>query len=205
MKIKTFLALLSLGCMSFAVVAQQPTLQQITQQLAIPQIMQCQFQQQRFLSGLAKPLKASGVMVLDQQIGVALSQQKPFAQVTAITTNKLIQSINQQKQVISEQEQPQLFHITNLLFSLFQGQFTSVSDYFTLTQQTQNKQQWFITLLPKQSPFNQLLQQIKLEGEKHIQVVDIIDKQQDRTLLTFEHCQPIEKLNNEQQQWFKTE
>lgn len=194
-----------LSLFTSSLIARGSDLQPIIKQLDIPAIMQCQFQQQRFLQGLNKPLTSTGSIVLHHQQGVALAQQQPFKQLTVLTSNKLILSINQQQQIISAQEQPQLFHITNLLFSLFQGEFQSIPDYFSIKQQTQNEKQWSLALLPKQAPLNQLFQQIELQGKTTLQKLTLIDKQQERTTLEFTHCQAIKTLNDEQQNWFKTQ
>ncbi|MFC0309028.1 outer membrane lipoprotein carrier protein LolA [Gallibacterium trehalosifermentans] len=200
--------LLSLGIVTQAAQAaqtQQQTLAQIVNRLAIPATMRCQFSQQRFLTGLKKPLNASGKMWLDQKQGIALLQQQPFEQMTALAADKLIQIIQQQKQVIYEKDQPQLFHITRLLFSLFQGDFNAIPNHFEITELEAKSAQWSLVLVPKQAPLNLLFSQISLRGDRHIESLTILDKQQDQTLLQFEQCQQLEKLSNEQQIWFNAE
>lgn len=183
----------------------QTELAQIVKRVAIPTTMSCQFTQQRFLTGLKKPLNASGKIWISKKQGVALLQQKPFEQMTVLTSDKLIHIIQQQKQVILEQEQPQLFHITRLLFSFFQGDFSVIPAYFEITEFDLEDTQWSLVLVPKQAPLDLLFSQISLRGNRHIETLTIIDKQQDQTRLQFKQCDQLEKLSNEQNQWFEAE
>lgn len=177
-------------------------IQDIQKQLNIPNLLECEFYQERYISAMNKPLISNGLILLDRTQGVIWQQNKPFEQLMVMTEKQIYQSVNGSQQTIKAEEQPQIFHFTKIMSNLFQGNWNAIDQYFKLDSKIESKN-WQVNLLPNQSPFNQVFKKIELKGSNFVEEIHIFDQQNDQTHLKFEHCRPLKSLTNEQSNLFK--
>lgn len=182
--------------------AQANALAQIQQRLQIPPLLQCEFEQQRTLQGMSQPLRSQGTIIMDQQQGMVFQQKQPFAQLIVLTETRLYQDIQGQIQMISAQEQPQIFHFSQLIADLLQGKWQTLETNFTLLSPTITPEQWQVSLEPKTAPLNVLFKQFELRGDRLLERVNIADQQGDFTELRFSQCHSLAGLSDEQQRYF---
>lgn len=195
---KAYQRLLALSVCLFPLLS-YANLAQIQQNLTIVPLFQCEFSQTRQLKEMNLNLQSSGEFVLSQQKGVIWQQTAPFPQTMVMTEKQIYQSVTGSVQIISAKEQPQLFHFTQLMSDVLQGNWQALGDYFDLQSQATQKSEWQVLLTPKKAPFQQIFNQIALTGDKTIKSVLIQDKQGDSTHLQFQHCKALKALTNEQQ------
>ncbi|EEX50734.1 outer membrane lipoprotein carrier protein LolA [Pasteurella dagmatis] len=175
------------------------SLMQIQHNLAIFPLFQCEFSQTRQLKEMNLNLQSSGEFILSQQKGVIWQQTAPFPQTIVMTEKQIYQSVMGAVQIISAKDQPQLFHFTQLMSDILQGNWQALGDYFVLQSQPAQESEWQVLLTPKKSPFQQIFNQITLTGDKIIKSVLIQDKQGDNTHLQFQHCKALKTLTDEQE------
>ncbi|NNC27596.1 outer membrane lipoprotein carrier protein LolA, partial [Salinisphaera sp. USBA-960] len=62
----------------FSLSAQAVTLAELQQRFSQQPVLRAEFEQRRSISGMEKPLKSSGELLISQQKGLWWAQQKPF-------------------------------------------------------------------------------------------------------------------------------
>ncbi|MGC6404969.1 LolA family protein [Bisgaard Taxon 45] len=174
----------------------------IQQQVNIAPLFQCDFEQTRQLKDVQLTLQSSGELVLAQQKGLIWQQTAPFPQTMVMTEKQIYQSVLGNVQIISATEQPQLFHFTQLIRDVLQGQWQRLNHYFQIEEITTKTSQWQVIFRPTQAPFQSIFKHILLTGDSAIQSVQIQDQQGDRTELHFKNCKALKSLTHEQETLF---
>lgn len=174
----------------------------IQQQLNIAPLFQCEFEQTRQLKDMQLNLQSRGELVLAQQKGLIWQQTTPFPQTMVMTEKQIYQSVLGNVQIISATEQPQLFHFTQLIRDVLQGQWQRLNQYFQMEEISTKNSQWQVALSPTQAPFQSIFKHIILTGDTRIQSVLIQDQQGDSTNLYFTNCKALKSLTHEQETLF---
>ncbi|WP_424409639.1 LolA family protein [Pasteurella sp. PK-2025] len=177
-------------------------LAQIQQQLNIAPLFQCEFEQTRQLKDMQLNLQSKGELVLAQPKGLIWQQTAPFPQTMVMTEKQIYQSVLGNVQIISATEQPQLFHFTQLIRDVLQGQWQRLTHYFQMEEVKTNTSQWQVVLRPSRAPFQSIFKHIILTGDSRIQSVRIQDQQGDSTELHFKNCKALKSLTHEQDTLF---
>ncbi|SQI32213.1 lipoprotein chaperone [Serratia plymuthica] len=77
----------------FSLSAQAVTLTELQQRFSQQPVLRAEFEQQRSISGMAKPLKSSGELLISQQKGLWWSQQKPFPLTLLLDDKRMVQTL----------------------------------------------------------------------------------------------------------------
>lgn len=91
---------------------------------------------------------------------------------------------DQPPQVITAQDQPQLFQFNSLLAAMFNADSATLNANFTLTL-SEKENQWHLRLVPKTTPLDRIFKQINLTGHQYLSQITIDDMQNDKTVIQF--------------------
>ncbi|MDF7670606.1 outer membrane lipoprotein carrier protein LolA [Orbaceae bacterium ESL0721] len=175
---------------------------ELQQKISQHSIIKADFIQQKQISGLKDPLISSGKMILDRKHGLWWQQQTPFKQTIEANNEKIKLIIeNETPQIITRETQPQLFQFSNLLNAIFSTDIKILNDNFKLQILQPNQTNWILKLTPISEPLNKIFEQIILSGDEFLEVIELSDKQNDKTLIEFSHFD-TSPLTTEQQQLF---
>ncbi len=124
-----------------------------------------------------------------------------------LTDTRMVQQINgQPPQVITAENNPQMFQFNHLLRALFQADRAVLEQNFRIDFQDRGKGSWTLRLTPTTSPLDKIFAAIDLAGEDYLNTIALNDKQGDRTdiVLSQRRLTPV-ALTNDEQQRFATE
>ena len=158
--------------------------------LAAVPVQRCQFAQRRTLPALETPLLSSGQMIFDRQLGLWWRQQQPFVMTLRLNAQRFEQQLEgQAPEVLTPQQQPQLFEFSRLMLSLFVADRTVLEQAFNLSLHSQGPA-WQLQLHPRQPPLDQVFRQLTLQGEQGLEQLQIADQQGGTTQIEFHDCHP---------------
>ncbi|MBV7433620.1 outer membrane lipoprotein carrier protein LolA [Cardiobacteriaceae bacterium TAE3-ERU3] len=139
------------------------------------------FTQLRYLRGMSEPLESSGNFAISAEQGLWWAPQKPFVALLKVSPRGVLQWQNGRWQDMSQQAgntQVRLF------LSLLGGDWDELESGFTLEAQG-DIDGWTLTLIPKYSTLQQVLEKIVVRGDQIIREIDISEAQGDRSELHF--------------------
>lgn len=188
----------------FSLSAQAVTLTELQQRFGQQPVLRAEFEQQRSISGMAKPLKSSGELLISQQKGLWWSQQKPFPLTLLLDDKRMVQTLaGQPPQVVTVDNNPQMFQFNHLLTALFHADSQALEQNFALQFSDLGHNKWRLILTPKTTPLDRLFKRITLNGEQFLETIDIDDMQSDATHIRFfnQRTAPQELTVDEQQRF----
>ncbi|AHY05813.1 LolA family protein [Serratia plymuthica] len=188
----------------FSLSAQAVTLTELQQRFGQQPVLRAEFEQQRSISGMAKPLKSSGELLISQQKGMWWSQQKPFPLTLLLDDKRMVQTLaGQPPQVVTADNNPQMFQFNHLLTALFHADSQALEQNFALQFSDLGRNKWRLILTPKTTPLDRLFKRITLNGEQFLETIDIDDMQSDATHIRFfnQRTAPQELTVDEQQRF----
>ena len=170
----------------FSLSAQAVTLAELQQRFSQQPILRAEFEQQRSISGMEKPLKSSGELLISQQKGLWWAQQKPFPLTLLLDDKRMVQTLaGQPPQVVTADNNPQMFQFNHLLTALFHADSQALEQNFALQFSDLGHNKWRLVLTPKTTPLDRLFKRITLNGEQFLETIDIDDMQSDATHIRF--------------------
>lgn len=183
---KQYLACFITIClMTLSLSANGLTLHDLQQQFSQYSVVRANFEQDRHINGLSKPLHSSGQMIISKQLGLWWQQKTPFALTLKMNDQRMSQGIGDQPpQIITAQDQPQLFQFNSLLAAIFNADSATLNANFTLTL-SEKENQWHLRLVPKTTPLDRIFKQINLTGHQYLSQITIDDMQNDKTVIQF--------------------
>lgn len=188
----------------FSLSAQAVTLTELQQRFSQQPVLRAEFEQQRSISGMTKPLKSSGELLISQQKGLWWSQQKPFPLTLLLDDKRMVQTLaGQPPQVVTADNNPQMFQFNHLLTALFHADSQALEQNFALQFSDLGHNKWRLILTPKTTPLDRLFKLITLNGEQFLETIDIDDMQSDATHIRFfnQRTAPQELTVDEQQRF----
>ncbi|WP_410016675.1 LolA family protein [Sodalis sp. C49] len=191
-------------CCLAAVNARAVTLDALQQRFAGQPVVRAHFDQQRSISGIARPLRSSGELLIARQNGLWWQQQQPFLLTLILNDSKMVQITgNQPPEVVTAAGNPQMFRFNHLLRALFQADRAVLEQNFTLQFTDKGQENWQLVLVPKTSPLDKLFTAITLTGQTYLDHILLEDKQGDSTAITFsrQRTQPGVLSHDEQQRF----
>ncbi len=179
-------------------------LEDVQQRFAQQPVVRAHFDQQRTISGIARPLRSSGELLIARQNGLWWQQQQPFTLTLILNDSRMVQITgNQPPEVITAEGNPQMFRFNHLLRALFQADRAVLEQNFTLHFTDKGQDNWQLILIPKASPLDKLFSAITLTGQTYLDHIQLDDKQGDRTAITFSQQRTEPKLlSHDEQQRF---
>ncbi|RYM71114.1 LolA family protein [Serratia liquefaciens] len=188
----------------FSLGVQAVTLPELQQRFSQQPVLRAEFEQQRSISGMVKPLKSSGELLISQQKGLWWAQQKPFPLTLLLDDKRMVQTLaGQPPQVITADNNPQMFQFNHLLTALFHADSQALEQNFALQFTDLGHNHWRLVLTPKTTPLDKLFKRITLNGEQYLETIDIDDMQSDATHIRFFNQRTVpQALTDEEQQRF---
>ncbi|MCD5995080.1 outer membrane lipoprotein carrier protein LolA [Pseudomonas sp. CDFA 602] len=159
-------------------------LQQLSDQLAKPAVVQGRFVQEKHLRALPQPLLSKGRFVLAKELGLLWLLETPLKQdyrisATGIARRETAGGTSSWKPVQSKNagaEQNRLF------LAVLQGDSSGLQRDFDL-QLTGNANAWQLQLTPRSLLLQQVFKQININGGELVQQIELLETQGDSTVL----------------------
>ncbi|MGD8217324.1 outer membrane lipoprotein carrier protein LolA [Pseudomonas thivervalensis] len=182
-----------------APLAQAFDLQQLSDQLARPEVIHGQFIQEKHLRALPQPLTSKGRFVLAKNHGLLWLLQTPLQQDYRITAQGMARRDGNTWQMLPNKsagaEQNRLF------LAVLQGDSSGLQQDFELSLSGE-PQQWKLTLTPRSVLLKQVFNQINIDGGELVQRIELLETQGDSTVLRMLDATPAQPLSEAEQHDF---
>ncbi|MDD1004753.1 outer membrane lipoprotein carrier protein LolA [Pseudomonas sp. TNT2022 ID642] len=188
------LALLTLSALANAF-----DLQQLSEQLAKPDVIHGQFIQEKHLRALPQPLISKGSFVLAKNHGLLWLLKTPLQQDYRISAKGIARRDNNGWQLLPNKsagaEQNRLF------LAVLQGDSSGLQRDFELAL-SGDAQQWKLTLTPRSLLLKQVFNQINIDGGALVQTIELLETQGDSTVLRMQDSNASQPLSDAEQHDF---
>ncbi|PVZ84306.1 hypothetical protein C9426_23710 [Serratia sp. S1B] len=180
------------------------TLDELQQRFTEQPVVRAHFDQTRSIKGLPQPLRSQGEMVIAREQGLLWDQKTPFAMTLMLDDARMVQVINgQAPQVITAQNNPQMFQFNHLLRALFQADRKVLEQNFRIDFQDKGEGRWMLKLTPITTPLDKIFATLELSGQHYLETIQLNDKQGDRTTIIFsQHRLTPNTLTHDERQRF---
>ncbi|SCW82463.1 MULTISPECIES: outer membrane lipoprotein carrier protein LolA [unclassified Pseudomonas] len=182
-----------------APLAQAFDLQQLSDQLARPEVIHGQFIQEKHLRALPQPLTSKGRFVLAKNHGLLWLLQTPLQQDYRITAQGIARRDGNAWQMLPNKsagaEQNRLF------LAVLQGDSSGLQRDFELNLSGE-PQQWKLTLTPRSVLLKQVFKQINIDGGELVQRIELLETQGDSTVLRMQDSTSAQPLSETEQHDF---
>ncbi|MBJ7373600.1 MAG: outer membrane lipoprotein carrier protein LolA [Pseudomonas sp.] len=192
----------SLGALTLLVLSSWANafdLQQLSEQLAKPDVIHGQFIQEKHLRALPQPLISKGSFVLAKNHGLLWLLKTPLQQDYRITANGIARRDTNGWQPLPNKsagaEQNRLF------LAVLQGDSSGLQRDFELAL-SGTAQQWQLTLTPRSMLLKQVFKQINIDGGALVQTIELLETQGDSTLLRMQDSTAEQPLSEAEQHDF---
>lgn len=176
--------------------AQAFDLQQLSEQLARPEVIHGQFIQEKHLRALPQPLTSKGRFVLAKNHGLLWLLQTPLQQDYRITAQGIARRDGSAWQMLPNKsagaEQNRLF------LAVLQGDSSGLQRDFELSL-SGTAQQWKLTLTPRAVLLKQIFKQINIDGGELVQRIELLETQGDSTVLRMQDSTAAQPLSEAEQ------
>jgi hypothetical protein len=174
-------------------------LQQLSEQLAKPDVIHGQFIQEKHLRALPQPLISKGSFVLAKNHGLLWLLNTPLQQDYRISAKGIARRDNNGWQLLPNKsagaEQNRLF------LAVLQGDSSGLQRDFELAL-SGDAQQWKLTLTPRSLLLKQVFNQININGGALVQTIELLETQGDSTVLRMQDSNASQPLSDAEQHDF---
>ncbi|MFP6831285.1 MAG: outer membrane lipoprotein carrier protein LolA [Pseudomonas sp.] len=174
-------------------------LQQLSEQLAKPDVIHGQFIQEKHLRALPQPLISKGSFVLAKNHGLLWLLKTPLKQDYRISAKGIARRDGNGWQLLPNKsagaEQNRLF------LAVLQGDSSGLQRDFELAL-SGDAQQWKLTLTPRSLLLKQVFNQINIDGGALVQTIELLETQGDSTVLRMQDSNASQPLSDAEQHDF---
>jgi outer membrane lipoprotein-sorting protein len=188
-----FLKAILLLLLSFNPSYAEDVLTHITAHLVKTPITQGNFQQEKHLKILRRPLISTGTFTYHQSKGVTWKTLTPIPSVLMINESKLLTGQG-------EQAVPAAFG--NVFKALLGGELNRLAKGFDMTG-TEEKTSWQLQLKPKDELLKKIISTILVSGDTELRLLEIQEVTGNQTRISFTKITHPDHLSNEQQSDFE--
>lgn len=185
--------------LGFSSWAQAFDLQQLSDQLAKPEVIHGSFIQEKHLRALPQPLTSTGTFVLARDHGLLWLLKTPLQQDYRIDTQGIARRDGSSWQRLPGKsagaEQNRLF------LAVLQGDSSGLQRDFELSL-TGDPQHWKLTLIPRSMLLKQVFNQINIDGGELVQRIELLETQGDSTVLRMQDSTRHQPLSDAEQHDF---
>jgi len=185
----TFLNALLLFLLSFNLGYADDVLAQITNRLAKTEITQGDFQQEKRLKFLRKPLISTGTFTYHQTKGVIWKTLTPVPSLLLVNDTRLLTGQG-------EQAVPAAFG--KVFKAMLGGDLNQLTEGFSMTGSDQ-KPSWQLELKPKDELLKKIISSIILSGDNELRFVEIHETDGNLTRIKFDKITHPTQLTSEQE------
>jgi hypothetical protein len=188
-----------LALLTMSALANAFDLQQLSEQLAKPDVIHGQFIQEKHLRALPQPLISKGSFVLAKNHGLLWLLKTPLQQDYRITANGIARRDDNGWQMLPNKsagaDQNRLF------LAVLQGDSSGLQRDFELAL-SGDAQQWKLSLTPRSLLLKQVFKQINIDGGALVQTIELLETQGDSTVLRMQDSSAAEPLSDTEQHDF---
>ena len=167
-------------------------------------VIRAHFDQTRTIKDLPQPLRSQGQMLIARDQGLLWDQTSPFPMQLLLDDKRMVQVINgQPPQIITAENNPQMFQFIHLLRALFQADRKVLEQNFRVEFADKGEGRWTLRLTPTTTPLDKIFNTIDLAGQTYLESIQLNDKQGDRTdiALTQHQLTPAQLTDDERQRF----
>jgi hypothetical protein len=179
--------------------AQAFDLQQLSDQLAKPDVIHGRFVQEKHLRALPQPLTSKGTFVLAKNHGLMWLLKTPLQQDYRITAKGIARRDANGWQMLPGKsagaEQNRLF------LAVLQGDSSGLQRDFELSL-SGDAQNWTLTLIPRSLLLKQVFNRINITGGELVSTIELLETQGDSTLLRMQNSTSSQPLSDAEQHDF---
>ncbi|EHJ4141329.1 LolA family protein [Escherichia fergusonii] len=180
------------------------TLDDLQQRFTEQPVIRAHFDQTRTIKDLPQPLRSQGQMLIARDQGLLWDQTSPFPMQLLLDDKRMVQVINgQPPQIITAENNPQMFQFNHLLRALFQADRKVLEQNFRVEFADKGEGRWTLRLTPTTTPLDKIFNTIDLTGQTYLESIQLNDKQGDRTdiALTQHQLTPAQLTDDERQRF----
>ncbi|HBN7194335.1 TPA: outer membrane lipoprotein carrier protein LolA [Escherichia coli] len=180
------------------------TLDDLQQRFTEQPVIRAHFDQTRTIKDLPQPLRSQGQMLIARDQGLLWNQTSPFPMQLLLDDKRMVQVINgQPPQIITAENNPQMFQFNHLLRALFQADRKVLELNFRVEFADKGEGRWTLRLTPTTTPLDKIFNTIDLAGQTYLESIQLNDKQGDRTdiALTQHQLTPAQLTDDERQRF----
>ena len=180
------------------------TLDALQQRFAEQPVVRAHFTQTRTIKDLPQPLRSEGNMLIARDRGLLWDQTSPFPMQLLLDDKRMVQAINgQPPQIITAENNPQMFQFNHLLRALFQADRKVLEENFRVEFADLGAGRWTLRLTPITTPLDKIFATIDLAGGTYLDAIQLNDKQGDRTDIALSQHQltPAQLTDDERQRF----
>ena len=180
------------------------TLDDLQQRFTEQPVIRAHFDQTRTIKDLPQPLRSQGQMLIARDQGLLWDQTSPFPMQLLLDDKRMVQVINgQPPQIITAENNPQMFQFNHLLRALFQADRKVLEQNFRVEFADKGEGRWTLRLTPTTTPLDKIFNTIDLAGQTYLESIQLNDKQGDRTdiALTQHQLTPAQLTDDEHQRF----
>ena len=167
-------------------------------------VIRAHFDQTRTIKDLPQPLRSQGQMLIARDQGLLWDQTSPFPMQLLLDDKRMVQVINgQPPQIITAENNPQMFQFNHLLRALFQADRKVLEQNFRVEFADKGEGRWTLRLTPTTTPLDKIFNTIDLAGQTYLESIQLNDKQGDRPdiALTQHQLTPAQLTDDERQRF----
>ncbi len=167
-------------------------------------VIRAHFDQTRTIKDLPQPLRSQGQMLIARDQGLLWDQTSPFPMQLLLDDKRMVQVINgQPPQIITAENNPQMFQFNHLLRALFQAERKVLEQNVRVEFADKGEGRWTLRLTPTTTPLDKIFNTIDLAGQTYLESIQLNDKQGDRTdiALTQHQLTPAQLTADERQRF----
>ena len=167
-------------------------------------VIRAHYDQSRLIKDLPQPLRSQGQMLIARDQGLLWDQTSPFPMQLLLDDKRMVQVINgQPPQIITAENNPQMFQFNHLLRALFQADRKVLEQNFRVEFADKGEGRWTLRLTPTTTPLDKIFNTIDLAGQTYLESIQLNDKQGDRTdiALTQHQLTPAQLTDDERQRF----
>ena len=180
------------------------SLDDLQQRFTEQPVIRAHFDQTRTIKDLPQPLQCQGQMLITRDQGLLWDQTSPFPMQLLLDDKRMAQVINgQPPQIITAENNPQMFQFNHLLRALFQADRKVLEQNFRVEFADKGEGRWTLRLTPTTTPLDKIFNTIDLAGQTYLESIQLNDKQGDRTdiALTQHQLTPAQLTDDERQRF----
>ena len=180
------------------------SLDDLQQRFTEQPVIRAHFDQTRTIKDLLQPLRSQGQMLIARDQGLLWDQTSPFPMQLLLDDKRMVQVINgQPPQIITAENNPQMFQFNHLLRALFQADRKVLEQNFRVEFADKGEGRWTLRLTPTTTPLDKIFNTIDLAGQTYLESIQLNDKQGDRTdiALTQHQLTPAQLTDDERQRF----
>lgn len=180
------------------------TLDDLQQRFTEQPVIRAHFDQTRTIKDLPQTLRSQGQMLIARDQGLLWDQTSPFPMQLLLDDKRMVQVINgQPPQIITAENNPQMFQFNHLLRALFQADRKVLEQNFRVEFADKGEGRWTLRLTPTTTPLDKIFNTIDLAGQTYLESIQLNDKQGDRTdiALTQHQLTPAQLTDDERQRF----